>query len=46
MFVQFFSVVKTRGEGIAKATRECSEDKVFFEESSLGAGWVSQASFT
>lgn len=46
MFVQFFGVVKTRGESIAKATRECSEDKVSFEESSLGAGWVSQPSFT
>ena len=46
MFVQFFRVVKTRGESIAKATRECSEDKVSFEEGSLGAGLVSQASFT
>lgn len=46
MFVQFFHVVKTQGESIAKASRECSEDKVSFEESSLGAGWVSQASFT
>lgn len=46
MFVQFFRVVKTQGESIAKATRDCSEDKVSFEESSLGAGWVSQASFT
>lgn len=46
MFVQFFRVVKTQGESIAKATRDCSEDKVSFEESSLGSGWVSQASFT
>lgn len=46
MFVQFFRVVKTLGESIAEVTRECSEDRLSFEESSLGAGWVSQASFT
>lgn len=45
-FVQFCCVDKTRGESIAKAIRECLEDKVSFEGSSLGAGWVSQASFT
>lgn len=44
--MQFFHVVKTLGERITKATRDCSQDNVSFEESSLGAGWVSQASFT
>lgn len=43
MFVQFFHVVKTRGESIAKATREWSEDRVSFE-GSLGA-WLGFTGF-